>query len=255
VPDFPALLARTKGENILAICDLHLGIEEQYLKAGAYIKPVTEKTAKKIGSIARENDVQRLVIVGDIKHTIPWTTLMESREVPKFFELLAKDIERFELIIGNHDARLKELFTREQRTHWGIKFHNEAFTLGDLAFIHGHRWPPARVFNKRFLLMAHNHPTVELPQGIGMSIYRPCWIRTSPVKRKVFEHFPDVSIPDDQEIIVMPSVLGETRGTSFNSKGVRLLGPILKNGLVDLKNARIYLLDGTELGRVKDIKA
>ncbi len=252
---FPALLINTGKERLLAVCDLHIGIEEKYRQAGVYIKPVTEKTAERIKTIAIDHDIDRLVIAGDIKHTIPWTTLMESREIPRFFEILSKGVPRFEFIIGNHDARLKELFTKEQKIEWNIRFHTQAFTLGDFAFIHGHKWPPEKIFSKKFIIMAHNHPTIELPQGInGVSLYQQCWIRSTPEPKKIMERYKNVSIPKAQEFIILPSVLKDTRGTPFNSKGVRLLGPILSNGLIDVKNARAFLLDGTQLGKINDLK-
>jgi len=255
VPDLPALLCEHRGERIMAIADLHLGIEEQYRKAGAHIASGMERTAKKVLGAIKANGASRLVVVGDIKHSIPWVSLQEAREVPRFFEMLSGSVERIEMVLGNHDGDLRRLFTKPQITRMNIRFHADAFVLGECAFFHGHKWPPEKAMSKRYLVLSHNHPSVELPQGIGMSIYQPCWLRAGLIPERVKKHYPDVELDPEHEVIVMPAMLSEARGTAVNSARGKLLGPRVANGLVDVGNARVYLLDGTQLGRVKDLRA
>ena len=40
----------------------------------------------------------------------------------------------------------------------------------------------------------------------------------------------------------------------MNVKETKFLSPVLKNKLVDLDEAEIYLLDGTFLGKLKDLR-
>ena len=42
--------------------------------------------------------------------------------------------------------------------------------------------------------------------------------------------------------------------TPVNTPKPEFLGPVLKNGLVDLEQAKVYLLDGTNLGRLVELK-
>ena len=254
VPDLPALLYEHRGKRLLAIADLHLGVEDQYRKAGAHIGSDMEKTAGKVLSALKANKVSRLVVVGDIKHNIPWISLQETREVPRFFEILSNGVERIELVLGNHDGDLKRLFTKDQVKKMNIRFHSDAFVLGECAFFHGHKWPTEKVMGKRYLILSHNHPSVELPQGIGMSIYMPCWVRAGPVTAKIAKRYPDVALDPECEFIIMPAMLSEARGTAVNSLHGKMLGPLFAGGLVDIENGRVFLLDGTELGSVKELK-
>ena len=57
------------------------------------------------------------------------------------------------------------------------------------------------------------------------------------------------------EIIIMPAFNNLLGGTPINVKITKdeLLGPLLKNDFINMKMAEIYLLDGTYLGKLKNI--
>jgi hypothetical protein len=40
----------------------------------------------------------------------------------------------------------------------------------------------------------------------------------------------------------------------LNDPSEKYLSPVLNNGLVDMDNATLYLLDGTNLGKLKDLR-
>jgi hypothetical protein len=52
----------------------------------------------------------------------------------------------------------------------------------------------------------------------------------------------------------MPTFNDLLGGIAVNEKDSELLGPIMKNNLVDMDNADIYLLDGTFLGKLADLR-
>ncbi len=54
----------------------------------------------------------------------------------------------------------------------------------------------------------------------------------------------------------MPAFNNLLGGTPVNIKATtdELLGPLLKNNFIDTKTAEIYLLDGTFLGKLKNIE-
>jgi hypothetical protein len=97
------------------------------------------------------------------------------------------------------------------------------------------------------LIMGHTHPTIMLTDRLGYKMYESCWLRGETDKDKLVGKYP-VSKP--LEIIVMPAFNQLCGGIAANQEGVA--GPIGK--IMDVKNARVYLLDGSFLGRVKDIK-
>ncbi len=52
----------------------------------------------------------------------------------------------------------------------------------------------------------------------------------------------------------MPAFNHLIGGMAFNSKDFEPIGPLLKNEVFKWKNGEVYLLDGTLLGKLKDLK-
>jgi len=52
---------------------------------------------------------------------------------------------------------------------------------------------------------------------------------------------------------VMPAFNDLRAGQPVNEARGRLLGPLFRNGLVDVLAAKVYLIDGTFLGPVRDL--
>jgi metallophosphoesterase superfamily enzyme len=57
------------------------------------------------------------------------------------------------------------------------------------------------------------------------------------------------------KVVIMPAFNNLLGGTPVNVKKAsdELLGPLLKNKIIDMRNAEMYLLDGTYLGKLKDV--
>ena len=62
-------------------------------------------------------------------------------------------------------------------------------------------------------------------------------------------------LPADAELVVMPAFNELTGGTAFNAReGERLLGPLFGNDMVDVENARLYTVDGVDLGTIAQLR-
>jgi len=68
-------------------------------------------------------------------------------------------------------------------------------------------------------------------------------------EKKVTEHYPDADPMKiaEGEFILLPSFTKTGKGVVVNGDG-SFLGPVLSNGLLLEEDARVYLLDGTDLG-------
>ena len=53
----------------------------------------------------------------------------------------------------------------------------------------------------------------------------------------------------------MPAFNHIIGGMAFNSKDFEPLGPLLKNEIFKWKEAKVYLLDGTFLGKLNELKS
>src|SRR2546426_9812278 len=82
IPDHAALLI---DGSILAVADLHIGLEEQLAEAGVHIPSQAEKMAGEIEALASEYGAKTLIVLGDVKHFVPKMASRERRGGFLFF--------------------------------------------------------------------------------------------------------------------------------------------------------------------------
>ena len=86
-----------------------------------------------------------------------------------------------------------------------------------------------------------------LTDRLGHKTFEPCWIKGSFVNIKLKERYPESS---DPLFLILPNFSHLCGGVAANKDGIT--GPLGK--VIDIQNSQIYLIDGTSLGKVKDIK-
>src|SRR2546427_11717320 len=104
IPDHAALLI---DGSILAVADLHIGLEEQLAEAGVHIPSQAEKMAGEIEALASEHGAKTLVVLGDVKHFVPKMASRERRDGYPFFQRRQATIGAMDGAPGNHDARVR----------------------------------------------------------------------------------------------------------------------------------------------------
>jgi len=243
ITDNPALLLEGK---ILVIGDLHIGIDYELYKSGFSLPPMVNKMEKKIMKLIKETGAKKLILLGDVKHNIPSISFQEEREIPKFLGNLSKKVE-VHVVPGNHDGNIQKMSLE------GVKIYpRSGFLMGDFYFNHGHSWPGRDFPDSKVLVMAHSHPAVEFVDSLGYRHVEPCWLKSKLNKRKLEEKYK--SKVHTKEAIVIPAFNPLISGMPVNRKPEKkLIGPLMRSGIIDLKNSEAYLLDGTHLGKVKDI--
>lgn len=252
IPNSPAILVKTDKQKILVVSDLHIGIETAYRNAGANIPSQTKRLIDRLSKICVENKIDRLVLLGDIKHTVPQTSYQELEEIPELFYALEPVIDRVDIVLGNHDGNFKRYIPKLDKMSIKIRS-SHGFTINNVGLFHGHTWPNKTVLSCDYILMGHNHPNILFVDELGGRLFKPCWIRAKFNPEITSDRYPEFN--QDAELIVLPAFNHLGTGTSINNPDQRLLGPILKNGLADMDNAKIILLDGTHLGKLKDLQA
>jgi hypothetical protein len=225
------------GEHLI-ITDLHIGIEYELFEKGAKLPPQTKKMEERIARLLERSKPKKLVILGDLKHNIPKTSWQEYREIPQLVESLSRYAEVV-VIKGNHDGNLEKLLPDTEIV--------KSLAIGDEALLfHGHTKLRKGEMNYNFIIMGHNHPCIEFKDRLEGRTKESAWIRIRFNER--------IKIWKNPEIIIMPAFNDLISGTPFNAvEQGALLGPFFKSGFMDLENAKVYLLDGTFLGRIKDI--
>ncbi len=251
----PALLiSDRKHGKILAIADLHLGIEHELYKAGITIAPQVEKLLKQINKLIKLTKANRLVIIGDLKHKIPGISFRELKELPKLMFPLAEKVN-VTLVKGNHDTELHDLLPDSVEIHSA-----KGFAIGPYGFFHGHAWPSKRLLKCDYLFTAHIHPVVEFVDDLGFRSVEKVWVKGE-IKKKTLRKKYKIKKSDKfefgkTETIIFPSFNPIISGVPLNSKRKKkYIGPLLSSGAFDVRKAEAFMLDGTALGEIRKIKS
>ena len=271
----PALMLRRGEERLLLVGDLHIGWEVTLAQQGIHVPSQTGKMLQRLKSIIEKWKPSRLIFLGDVKHSVTGAELEEWRDVPDFFEELVKLVPSVQVIVGNHDGNLEPLTPSkvEILPASGIAVW-EKFGL-----LHGHAWPSPELLGCETLILGHLHPAITLRDPLGYRLTRPAWVMASCDPRKLLRgtlKAAGVPLKGDLEEVLAEKFrmkLGVARcvfvppfndflgGRPVNSKRIEGmhagggLGPVLRSGAVDVDEAEVHLLDGTYLGRVKQLKA
>ncbi len=235
----PALILKEK--NLMIVADLHIGIETELQESGLQVPSQTDHMKERLLALIETHNITDLVILGDVKHNIPTSSIQERSDVRRFLDAL-KTHATLHILPGNHDGNIDRLLAS------GIMLHpSSGVVLGGIGLIHGHRWPSEEVMRCGQVVVAHTHPTIMLTDRLGYRTFEPCWLRAFCDQEKLHERYPASQNP---LVFVLPAFNPLCGGIAVNRD--RLLGPF--HSLLDIPNALVYLLDGTSLGKVSDIK-
>lgn len=251
----PALTA-TNTETALVIADIHLGIEWDLYRGGINLPSRMKDRLDRILGYIQAVSPDRIVLLGDVKHNVPQVSWQEKGEVPLFLETLA-EYAHVDLFPGNHDGGIEFLFSGQK----DIKVHSaRGAVLDGIGYFHGHTWPAPELLSASYVITAHNHPTVRFTDTFGYSIVEPAWIRTRFKVEVLKARFENLNFENrrawaDPEVFIMPAFNELCGGVPFNeSTQEDLLGPVFSSGGIELEKAEVYLLDGTRLGLIKNIR-
>ncbi len=236
--DEPALLLKEK--NLLIIADLHIGIERELQENGLQVPSQTNQMEQRLLSILQTYEIHDIILLGDVKHNIPTSTIQERTDVKRFLDVI-RPFSKLHIIPGNHDGNIDHLLTAEIIMH-----PSDGFIFEGIGFTHGHRWPKKDVMQCERLIIGHTHPTIMLTDRLGYRSFEQCWVRSSCVPQKLQEKYPSSK---NMQVLIMPAFNPLCGGVAVNKDP--LLGPF--GSILDIENAEVYLLDGSSLGKVKDI--
>lgn len=243
----PALVVEN-SIKVLVIADVHLGIEWELYHKGFSIPSQVEKRKKRILDYIESVKPGRIVLLGDIKHNVPRTSWQEKKEVPDFLKTLAA-YAPVDIVPGNHDGDIEKLIPENVSIHG-----TRGFVLDGVGYFHGHTWPDMELLATKQVIMSHNHPTVRLKDTLGHAVSEHVWIKTRFIEKSIKAYFGQI-IWSDPEVIIMPAFNELCGGIPFNeSFHEDLLGPVFANHAIELEKASVFLLDGTNLGMIGNIK-
>lgn len=271
---YPAALIKTQTTRTLVIADLHIGWELALSQKGIHVTTQMPKLLQNLKNLISIYKPKKLLILGDVKHTVATAKMGEWQDIPDFFNKLRKQIKDIQVIRGNHDGNLKPLLPED------IEILSAAGVIeGKVGLFHGHRWPSPTLLKCKTLMMGHVHPVVAFRDPAGFRITRQVWVKaecdgiklaeTLLKKHKIkIEESPEKTLwkhyrikPETSQLFIMPSFNDFLGGRPLNrrkpegtAKTERIVGPVLRSEAVDMENAETYLLDGTFLGTINQLR-
>jgi hypothetical protein len=271
-----AFLLRNGSEKVMVISDLHIGWEVALAEEGIHVPSQTGRLLERLRSLISSEKPDRLVIIGDVKHTVSKIELEEWRDVPLFFEEISKNVPEVQIVPGNHDGDLEALLPESVKV-----LSPRGTVIGDIGLFHGHTWPDIRMLGCSTLVAGHIHPVVVFTDPMGFHITRQVWVRApfdklllaksvlkgNSVRMKKDEEPQDVlkalfeTELRAETFLIMPSFNDYLGGQAVNGSSIPkrkkfegFIGPVLRSGSVNLEKAETYLLDGTFLGSIEHLR-
>jgi len=270
----PAALVKTQKTRTMVIADLHIGWEMALSEKGIHVPTQTPKLLQKLKNIISTYKPDKLLVLGDVKHTIASAEMGEWHDIPEFFNEIKKQIPEILVIRGNHDGNLEPLLPENIKI-----LPATGMIMNDVGFFHGHRWPSPTLLKCKTLVMAHVHPVVAFRDPAGFRIARQVWVKANCNKTQLtqvllqknkvkIEKSPEETLwknykikPKTIQLFIMPSFNDFLGGRPLNEQKLseraeseRIVGPVLRSGAVAIENAETYLLDGTFLGTLNQLK-
>lgn len=245
-PVYNAPLLLVQGEEkVLVAADLHLGLEHELFLGGISIPSQTGRILASLLGFLEKIRPDRLVLLGDVKHNVPRTSWQERKEIPPFLKSLSSAV-RVDVVPGNHDSNLADM------APLGVQMRPASgFVLDGVGYFHGHTWPDEKIIFAKRLVAGHLHPAIRLKDPLGHCTARPVWAKALIMKGAVEEHYGQ-ACDSDSEIIIAPAFNHLCGGLPLNEPVEDARGPLLV--LIDWDQARLHMLDGTDLGTLAEIK-
>lgn len=222
----PAVISDDK----LIIGDLHIGLESELRKRGINTPTQSKEMSNRITKILFENNCSELVILGDLKHGIPWAEWDEKKNLKKFIKSIESKAS-VKIVKGNHDASIEKYIEKDI-----IK--PQGYRDGEEYFLHGHAEPKDEAFECKQIFMSHLHPTIKITDSLGKTTVQKTWLKGKVEKNQ-----------EKTNLLIVPSFNKLISGRDIREE---FMGPMKK--YINTYNLEVTLLDGTNLGKLKDIE-
>ena len=236
----PALVVTGEQRN-LVVADLHFGIEADLAVHGIHFRSRSKARLERLLKIIDRTDPDRLVLLGDVKHSIPAITRQEYYELPRILGAL-RDRIPLHLFPGNHDIGIERYCTPAEICP------KEGAIIDGVGYLHGHTYPSPSL-GGHLIIAGHHHPLLSLNDEVGCALQSPAYIRAGVNTRAL-----GLIEPEETElptrILFMPA-FNEIAGYDVLEIVKAPMSPLSRNILPD--EIEIILADGTYIGPLRSV--
>jgi metallophosphoesterase superfamily enzyme len=241
IRDGPALVIEGE-ERLLIVADTHFGIEADLAAHGLHFRSRSTDRLARLKKTIGMADCDKLVLLGDVKHSIPTLTRQEYNELPKILDEL-RDLIPLRVFPGNHDIGI-ERFLRNNEI-----MPREGAVFDGVAYLHGHMYP-APELGGHLIVVGHHHPLLSIRDEVGCALQSPAYIRAGLDMGKLgLENKTGTDIP--ARALFVPA-FNEIAGYDILKIAKDPFSPISRCMVHD--KTEIILADGTYIGSLKSIQ-
>jgi hypothetical protein len=114
-------------------------------------------------------DPDGLLLLGDVKHSIPALTRQEYVEMPRILEAL-RDRVPLRLFPGNHDVGIERYLKPAEICA------KDGAIIDGVGYLHGHTCPSPALAG-HLMIAGHHHPLLSLRDEVGCAFRSPAYLR------------------------------------------------------------------------------
>ncbi|MDO8874366.1 MAG: metallophosphoesterase [Methanoregula sp.] len=234
----PALVIEG-GQRMLVVADLHFGIEADLAAHGLHFKSRSEHRLERLHKVIDSTKPDELVLLGDVKHSIPSLTWQEYYELPKILDSLRTRLP-LHVFPGNHDIGI------ERFLHEGEIRPKDGAVLDGVGYLHGHM-NPSPALAGHLVVIGHHHPLLSLRDEVGCALQSPAYLRAGiNTGDPGMEQSGKSSLPS--RVLFMPS-FNEIAGYDILQIIKKPFSPLSR--LIQKEDTEIILADGTYIGPLR----
>jgi len=230
------LLIEHEKQKILVVGDLHLGFEESLRESGVMLPlNIFKEVISDFDKIfERVGGVDKVILLGDIKHEFIKFRQEAIGEIGEVFNYLRRKAKEVVIVKGNHDVVIDSLVSYIERVDLV-----DYYFIGDAVFLHGDKdFPEIHDKSVRTWIVGHGHPAITLYEDQG-------------AKKEKYKCFL-VGKYKNKKIIVVPSFFDVNIGTDPRDFNMGF-GWDFKLGGFDVKIVQDESLKVLDFGKLKKI--
>ncbi len=235
ISDGPALVIEGE-ERLLIVADLHFGIEADLAAHGLHFKSHSAERLERLLKTIDATDPDALILLGDIKHSIPLLTRQEYFEMPGILNDIRNRIP-IRVFPGNHDVGIQRFL------HDGELQPRDGAVIDGVGYLHGHTVPSPSLAG-HLIVVGHHHPFVSLHDEVGCALQSPAYLRAEIDTGALGMKTPDV--PEACARVLFIPAFNELAGYDILKIARDPFSPLSR--CMKKETAEIILSDGTYIG-------
>ena len=244
----PALLLEEKRNDIkrtyLVVSDLHIGFEGDLNLRGVTVdsKYSLNTMLEELRHLIKSNQLDGVILLGDVKSTIRSISKQEWNQVPEFFRILSGHASIY-VVPGNHDTYVRFLIPQNINI-MSVK----GMVMEETLLAHGHTMPSSARASIKRIVMGHIHPVFSRCNSVING--RRIWLYLK-VKREMI--FPGTV--GTLDIIIVPSFNQDV--PMIHKRYAKSISPIINRALQHnaIEQAMAVTLDGSIVADDRNVVA